>query len=119
MRKIKVLHFIRSFEIGGAEKLVVQLAREQKETYNIKIITDEIDIKNPVAIFEISPIPNKKAFLVYGNKIIELKKNKIGQYTNKIGFKRAGEYAIKVKIGDYQQEFNINIKSGFKEEDLF
>ncbi len=36
MRKIKVLHFIRSFEIGGAEKLVVQLAREQKETYNIE-----------------------------------------------------------------------------------
>ncbi len=92
---------------------------QQNEIYNIKLITDEIDIKNPVAILEISPIPNKKAFLVYGNKIIELKKNKIGQYTNKIGFKRAGEYAIKVKIGDYQQEFNINIKSGFKEEDLF
>lgn len=92
---------------------------QQKETYSIKLITDEIDIKNLEIVFEISPVPNKKVFLLYGNKRIELKKNKIGQHTNKIDFKKAGQYEIKVKISDFQQKFNITIKSGFKEEDLF
>ncbi len=92
---------------------------QQEETYSIKLITDEIDIKNLEVIFKISPVPNKKAFLVYGSKRIELKKNKIGEYTCKIDFKKAGQYEIKVKIGNSQQEFRINIKSGFKERDLF
>lgn len=92
---------------------------QREEIYCIKLITDEINIKNPMVIFEISPIPNKKVFLAYGNKKIELKKNEIGQYANKIDFKKAGRYEIKVKIDDFKQKFNITIKSGFKEEDLF
>jgi len=92
---------------------------QREEIYSIKLITDEINIKNPMVIFEILPIPNKKVFLAYGNKKIELKKNEIGRYANKIDFKKAGRYEIKVKIGDFQQKFNITIKSGFKEEDLF
>jgi hypothetical protein len=92
---------------------------KQKEIYNLIIITNEIDIKNPVVIFKISPIPNKKVFLIYENKKIELIKNEIGQYKNKIDIKKAGQYSVKVKIGNFQQEVNIRIKSGFKEEDLF
>lgn len=92
---------------------------KQKEMYYIKLVSTEISIRNPVVTFEISPVPNKKIFLTYEKKEIELLKNEGGQYTNKIDINKAGQYKIKVKIGAFQQEFNINIKSGFKEEDLF
>jgi len=92
---------------------------QQNETFNIKTINNEIDIKNPVIIFEISPTPDKKVLLFYQNKKIELIKNEHGLYTYKIDIKRAGKYLLKLKIGDFEKEVNISIKSGFKEEELF
>ena len=64
-------------------------------------------------------MPINKVFLKYENKKIELVKNENGQFTNKIDIKKTGQYSVKVLIGNFQKEFSINIKSGFKEEDLF
>jgi hypothetical protein len=95
---------------------------QQKDQYNIELITNELNIRNPMIIFEILPSPKKKVYLVYKNYKIELSKHNINQFTtniNDIGINRAGQYKVKVEIGVFQKEFVIIVKSGFKEEELF
>jgi hypothetical protein len=93
---------------------------EKNETYKITLISKEIDINNPIVIFDISPIPNKKVYVIIDGKMkIELKKDDNNRYSNTIAIKKSGKHVLKLKIADFEKEFHINVKSGFKEEDLF
>jgi len=93
---------------------------EKKETYSIDLISKEIDIKNPVVIFGISPVPNKKVYTTLEESTkIELKKDGNNKYSNTIPIMKSGQLTLKVQIGNFEKEFKIYIKSGFKEEDLF
>jgi len=93
---------------------------ENIETYKITLISKEIDIRNPVVIFEISPVPNKKVYATLeGSTKIELKKDENNKYSKTIAIKKSGQLTLKVRVDNFEKEFKIYIKSGFKEEDLF
>jgi len=91
----------------------------QTETYQINLLTNELDIKEPVLKVNISPIPSKKAYAFVNSARIELIKQDNNQFLCKLPVKRAGEQKLKIIIGNYEREFTINIKSGFRENELF
>jgi len=91
----------------------------KRESYEITLISSEIDIKKPIVIFNISPIPSKKVYAFIGRNKIELKKDKNDNYCSDIDIKKPGVLGLKIIIGSFEEEFSTNIKSGFKEEDLF
>jgi len=93
--------------------------KKQETTYNIKLLTEEIDIKKQEIIFEITPIPKRKVFVIFENKRTELNRYDNKKFSSILNMKKAGVYTLLLKIGNFQQEFSIKIKSGFKEEDLF
>jgi len=91
-----------------------------KESYKIELISKEIDIKEPIINLTVSPLPNKKVY-AYTEKSerIELIKQNDDTFSNSISIKKSGKQKLKIKIGDFEKEFTVIIKSGFKEEDLF
>lgn len=91
----------------------------KKESYEIILISNEIDIKNPIVVFNISPIPSKKVSVFIGRNRIELKKDNKDNYSCKIDIKKPGVLGLRITIGSFEKEFSTDIKSGFKEEDLF
>jgi len=93
---------------------------KNSEIFEVTLISNEIDLKNPVVIFEILPMPDKKVYVIHeGSTKIEMKKNENNYYSSTLSIKKAGQLTLKVKIGDFEKETKISIKSGFKEEDLF
>lgn len=92
---------------------------EKRESYNITLISKEIDIKKPIVVFNVSPIPTKKVYAFIERNRIELKKDKNDNYSSAIEIRKQGAVGLKVKIGNFEKDFNTNVKSGFKEEDLF
>lgn len=93
---------------------------ENIETFEVTLISKEIDLKDSVVIFEISPVPNKKVYATLeGTTKIELKKDENNKFSNTLTIKKSGQLTLKVKIGNFEKEFKIYIKSGYKEEDLF
>jgi len=91
----------------------------QHEAYQIDLLTKEIDIKRPLIKITISPSPNKKVYVLGMNSKNEFDKQDDNNYLCKISVKKSGKHKLKIKIGNFEKEFTITIKSGFKEEDLF
>jgi hypothetical protein len=93
---------------------------QKTESYTINLITKEIDIKKPTIKLTVLPLPNKKvyAYIEKGERI-ELIKQDNDEYFNRIPVKKSGKHKLIIKIGNFEEEFKIIIKSGFKEEDLF
>ena len=92
---------------------------EDKTEYNIKLLSSEIDKKNPLFTFNISPKPKYKVYLFHKNIKKELKYIENNRYSFKLENPKSGKQSIKLMINDFEQNFTINIKSGFTEEDLF
>lgn len=95
------------------------IENHQPETYQIKFLTKELDIKNPVLKVAISPTPSKKVYAFVNSSKIELIKQINNVFSCNISVKKAGQQKLKIKIKNFEKEFIITIKSGFKEEDLF
>ncbi len=92
---------------------------EDKTEYNIKLLSSEIDKKNPLITFNILPKPKYKVYLFQKNIKKELKYIENNRYSLKLENPKSGKQSIKLMINDFEQNFTINIKSGFTEEDLF
>ncbi len=95
-------------------------AHQKTVSYTIDLITEEIDIKKPIINLTVSPLPNKKvyAYIEKGERT-ELIKQDDDTYSHGISAKKSGKQKLIIKIGDFEKEFTIIIKSGFKEKDLF
>jgi len=92
---------------------------KEKDNYKIQLITNEINKKEPIIELVITPKPQTKVYIYYGNLKIEIKNIIKNKYSGKFKDIKTGKQSIKIKIGNSEQFFNINIKSGFTEEDLF
>lgn len=91
----------------------------EKNNYKIQLITNEINKKEPIIELIIIPKPQTKVYIYYGNFKIEIKNTTENKYSGKFKDIKTGKQSIKIKIGNSEKEFDINIKSGFTEENLF
>lgn len=89
-----------------------------KEEYDINLLKEEIEIRNPILELKIKPNPQRVSFRVKGKKLsAEFDKNREVYSINLSGY-RAGEYTLTIEIGKLKREIEFRIKGGLKEKDL-
>jgi hypothetical protein len=97
-----------------------QIAKERKVPYMINITNKEINIRNPILIFNITPIPETEIIIKYKGEIFEpiYSEEEKCYKINLNKLKKAGVYELTFSIGDFEEKHKITIKGGMEEKEL-
>jgi len=90
---------------------------DERVAYNVKLLTKEISVRNPLVNIEIEPPPTISPVLVWKGKDMPLEKKKDKWCVKLTGFK-AGKYEFELNVCSQKFDVAITIKGGFKEKDL-
>ena len=96
---------------------IVILKIDVRAAYNVKLLTKEISVRNPLANIEIEPLPTIPPVLIWKDKNIPLEKKNDKWCVKLTGFK-AGNYELELNVHSQKFYVEITIKGGFKEKDL-
>ncbi|PMQ01343.1 MAG: hypothetical protein CBR30_06725 [Dictyoglomus sp. NZ13-RE01] len=111
---------------GGAtpEEILVPLIHASKklvkrEKFEVHILKTDISIRNPILEVKIKPKPKVKVKIEYSGRLYEMNYNKESDiYSIKLENIKVGNLSIKIKIGEFEKPFEINIIGGMKERDI-
>ena len=92
---------------------------EESKVYQIDILNNIIDIRNPKIIFTVVPNPQEKPLIIVGNQnySTEYDKDNSCYYCILLQIKK-GRKPISISIGSFKQQFEIEVKGGMEEIDL-
>lgn len=90
---------------------------DERVTYNVKLLTKEISVRNPLVNIEIAPSPTIPPVLIWKGKDMPLEKKNNKWCVKLTGFK-AGKYELELNVHSQKFDVAITIKGGFKEKDL-
>ncbi len=90
---------------------------DERVAYNVKLLTKEISVRNPLVNIEIEPLPATPPVLVWKGKDMPLEKKNDKWCVKLTGFK-AGKYEFELNVHSQKFDVAITIEGGFKEKDL-
>jgi hypothetical protein len=90
---------------------------DERVAYNVKLLTKEISVRDPLVNIEIEPLPTIPPILIWKGKDIPLEKKNDKWCVKLTGFK-AGKYELELNVHSQKFDVAITIEGGFKEKDL-
>lgn len=127
IKHVSLFQIPRGESHGGAtpEEVLVPVIiakyteRKENEVYKIVVLNSLINIKEPVITFTVDPFPPRLPVVIIENKKYntEFDKN-INKYQVNLSKLKSGKKLITIKIGSYQQDFEIVVKGGMEVNDL-
>lgn len=111
---------------GGAspEEVLVPIIhatkqRREKEKYEVRIINEQISFRAPELRISVSPKPRKQVYVEYMGKIEKMEFDKENRcYKVMLKEVKLGKLPIRIKIGSWESEYEIEIIGGIKERDI-
>ncbi|WP_456372582.1 BREX-4 system phosphatase PglZ [Methanocaldococcus sp.] len=99
--------------------IIVISKDKDKILYEIHLKKTDLYINNPKLSLEIIPDPKYKPYITFEGQKLELNyDDSKKEWFIKLPIKKPGKYKLKLSIGNYHKDIEVEIKSGLKERDI-